>query len=361
MPLPGNPPPATSADDSPTTVANTASTKTGPVPASRSSRVGRRQWLLAAAVAPWLGRAGSARANDWPSRPVRLVVAFPPGGLADVMARAIQPQLTAALKQPLLIDNRGGAAGNVAGSEVVHNGADGHTFLITVSTTESVNPTMFPKMPFDPRRDLQPAGLLANSQLFLIVRPTLGTRTLADFISYAKAHPDTLSYGSAGNGTTPHLAGELLKRHAGITATHVPYRGAAPAIQDVMAGQVDFAFAPGTVFTFAKAGKLDVLAVASRQRTRSAPEIPTFSESGIDGVFADTLFGIYAPTAMPASSVARLNGAVNDALARPDIQARFVEVGAEAIPMSPAQYRDLVDEELKTFPEIVRASGIKAD
>ena len=325
-------------------------------------RQSRRRLLLAAGATPLLSLAGTgARANDWPTRPVRLVVAFPPGGLADVMARAIQPYLTESLKQPVLIDNRGGAAGNVAGSEVVHNGGDGHSFLITVSTTESVNPTMFPKMPFDPRKDLQPVGLLANSQLFLIVRPTLGTRTLADFLTYAKAHPGTLSYGSAGNGTTPHLAGELLKRNAGIAATHVPYRGAAPAIQDVMAGQVDFSFAPGTVFTFAKAGKVDVLAVASRKRAESAPHSPTFAESGVDGVFADTLFGIYAPAAMPAGSVDRLNRAVNEALARPDIRARFVEVGAEALPMSPARYRGLVDEELKTFPEIVRASGIKAD
>lgn len=340
-------------------------TDAGPAirPAAPAPRA-RRRLLVAGSAVPWLGLgiAGRmARASEWPNRPVRLVVAFPPGGLADVLARAIQPHLTESLKQPVLIDNRGGAAGNVAGSEVAHNGGDGHTFLITVSTTESVNPTMFPKMPFDPRKDLQPVGLLANSQLFLIVRPSLGTRSVADFLAHAKAHPGSLSYGSAGNGTTPHLAGELLKRNAGITATHVPYRGAAPAIQDVMAGQVDFSFAPGTVFTFARAGKVDVLAVASRQRAASAPDVPTVTEAGVDGVFADTLFGIYAPAAMPAGPVGRLNAAVNAALARPDIQARFQETGAEAIPLSPAQYRDLVDEELKTFPGIVRASGIKAD
>lgn len=304
---------------------------------------------------------GGLRAASWPTKPVRLVVAFPPGGLADVMSRAIQPYLVETLGQQVLIDNRAGAAGNVAGSEVVHNGADGHSFLVTVSTTQSVNPWMFPKMPFDTQKDIQPVGLLANSQLFLIVRPGLGTKTLAAFLDHARAHPDGLTYGSAGNGTTPHLAGELLKLGAKIKATHVPYRGAAPAIQDVMAGQVDFAFAPGTVFPFAQAGKLDVLAVASRSRTRSAPDIPTFSEAGVDGVFADTLFGIYAPTAVPAAHVAALNQAVNKALERADIQARFLEVGAEALPKSPAEYRQLVDDEIKVFPAIVKASGIKAD
>ncbi|MDP9932768.1 Bug family tripartite tricarboxylate transporter substrate binding protein [Variovorax paradoxus] len=303
----------------------------------------------------------SAQSNSWPTRPVRLVVAFAAGGLADVMARVIQPQLTEALGQPVVIDNRGGAGGNVAGTEVVRNGNDGHTFLITVSTTESVNPMMFARMPFDPQKDLQPVALLANSQLFLITRTTLQPNNLKDFVAYAKAHPDTMSYGSAGNGTTPHLAGELLKQSAGITATHLPYRGAAPVIQDVMAGQIDFGFAPGTVFPTVKAGKLKVLAVASRKRTVSAPDVPTFSELGINGVYADTYFGIYAPAGMPAATVERMNREINKILSLPAVQARFIELGAQAVPVSRADYKSMVQTETKLFTEIVKARGITAD
>ena len=206
----------------------------------------------------------AAQTVAWPTRPVRLMVAFPAGGLADVMARSVLQHLGEALGQPVVIENRGGAGGNVAGTEVACNGGDRHTFLITTSTTESVNPSMFARVPFDPRKDLQPVALLANSQLFLITRTTLAANKFKDFIAHAKANPDKMSYGSAANGTTAPLAGELLKQSAGITATHVPSRGAAPVIRDVMAGQIDFGFAPSTVFPTVKAGKLKVLAVVSR-------------------------------------------------------------------------------------------------
>ena len=303
----------------------------------------------------------AAQPTAWPGKPVRLVVAFPAGGLADVMSRSLQQPLAEALGQPVIIDNRGGAGGNVAGSEVVRNGSDGHTFLVTVSTTESVNTSMFSSMPFDPEKDLQPVALLANSQLFLITRPTLAASNLKDFVAGAKANPGKLSYGSAGNGTTPHLAGELLKQSAGITATHVPYKGAAPAIQDVMGGQVDFAFAPGTVLPMVKAGKLKVLAVASRKRTASAPEVPTFSELGINDVYADTLFGIYAPAGMPPEVVDRMNREVNKVLALPATKARFLELGAEPHPLRPGEYKAMVQAEKRLFTDIVKTRGITAD
>lgn len=304
--------------------------------------------------------AAAAQAS-WPTKPVRFVVAFPPGGLADVMMRALQQPLGDALGQAVIIDNRAGAGGNVAGTEVARNGADGHTFLVTTSTTESVNPSMFARMPFDPQKDLQPVALLANSQLFLVTRPTLAANTIQEFVEYAKANPGKLSYGSAGNGTTPHLAGELLKQSAGITATHIPYKGAAPAIQDVMAGQIDFAFAPGTVFPSAKAGKLKVLAVASRKRTASAPDVPTFEEVGIKDVHADTLFGIYAPQNVPTDVIERLNREINKILAQPSIKARFAEIGAEPVPMKAAEYKAMVQAEARLFTGIVKARGIRAD
>lgn len=318
----------------------------------------RRQLLLAglATTLPaW------AQTSTWPNKPLRLVVAFPPGGLADAMCRVVQPPLAAALGQTLIVDNRAGAAGNLAASEVVANGKDGRSLLVTTSTTESVNPAMFSRMPVDFDKDLQPVGQLANSLLFLIARPGLPANTLKELVAHAKAHPDTLSYGSAGVGTTPHLAGELFKQAAGITAAHVPYRGAAPAIQDVMAGQVDFAFAPGTVLPSMKAGKLKVLAVASRQRSNSAPSIPTFEELGYADVVADTRFGVYAPVGLPVAAVDLFNRELNKALSLPETQRRFAELGADAVPLTPAAYRGVVQAEARLFRGIVKARGITAD
>ena len=308
---------------------------------------------------------GSALAQStsaaWPNKPVRLVVAFPAGGLADVMARILVPQLSEALGQPVVIDNRGGASGNIAAVETVRNGGDGHTFMVNVTTIESINPFIFERMPFDPEKDLQHVGLLANTQLFLITRPTLPVNNLKEFVAYAKANPNKLSYGSAGNGTTPHIAGELLKFNTGLTATHIPYRGAAPAIQDVMAGQIDFAFAPGTMFQSVRTGKLKLLAVASRQRTNNFPSAPTVEEEGFGKVYVDAPFAIYAPATMPAAHVLQMNREVNRLLASPSIKAKFIEVGADAVPMSPAEVKSLVRAEKELFGPVIKANGIKVD
>lgn len=314
--------------------------------------------LLALGMA---GAAALAQTTTWPSKPVRLVVAFPPGGLADVMARMLAPQLGEALGQPVVIDNRGGASGNLAAIEMVRNGGDGHTFMVNVTTVESVNPLMFDRMPFDPVRDLQHVALLANTQLFLITRPTLPASSLKEFVAYARAHPGKLSYGSAGNGTTPHIAGELFKQSTGLFATHIPYRGAAPAIQDVMAGQIDFAFAPGTVFQSVKAGKLKLLGVASRQRTSNYPSAPTVEEEGFGKVYVDAPFAVYAPAAMPAAQVSRMNREINRLLAQPAIKARFAEVGADAVAMSPAEVKALVQDEMALFGPVVKARRIRVD
>lgn len=319
----------------------------------------RRGLLLLA-----LGLAGAgalAQQAPWPAKPVRLVVAFPPGGLADVMARMLAPQLGEALGQPVVIDNRGGASGNIAAVELVRNGGDGHTFMVNVTTIESVNPLMFDKLPFDPARDLQHVALLANTQLFLITRPSLPAGNLKEFVAYARAHPGKLSYGSAGNGTTPHIAGELFKQNTGLFATHIPYRGAAPAIQDVMAGQIDFAFAPGTVFSAVKAGKLKLLGVASRQRTANYAGAPTVEEEGFGKVYVDAPFAVYAPAAMPAAHVQRMNREINRLLAQPAIKARFAEVGADAVAMSAAEVKALVQEEVALFGPVVKARQIRVD
>lgn len=300
-------------------------------------------------------------AAPWPSKPVRLVVAFPAGGLADVMARMLAPQLGEALGQPVVIDNRGGASGNVAAVETVRNGTDGHTFMVNVTTIESANPFMFERMPFDPAKDLQHVALLANTQLFLVTRPNFPANNLRELVAYARANPGKLSYGSAGNGTTPHIGGELFKQSTGIQATHVPYRGAAPAIQDLMAGQIDYGFMPGTVFQSVRAGKLKLLAVASRQRTGNYASAPTVEEEGFGKVFVDTPFAVYAPAAMPSANVQRMNREINRLLALPAIKAKFAEVGADALVLSPAEVKAMVQAEIDIFGPVVKANGIKAD
>ena len=302
-----------------------------------------------------------AQPAAWPNKAVRFVVGFPPGGLADVLIRLLTPQLSEALGQPVLIDNRGGAGGNVAAVETARNGGDGHTFMVNVTTLESVNPIMFTRMPVDPGKELQHVALLANTQLFLATRPTLPPNTVAEFVAYAKANPGKLSFGSAGNGTTPHVGGELFKQTAGFFATHIPYRGMAPAIQDVMAGQIDFALVPGTAFSMVKAGKLKLLAVASPKRPAYYPDAPTIEEAGIGKVYVDTLFAVYAPAAMPAANVARMNRELNKLLLQAAIKARFAEVGGEPVALSPAELTAVVKDEIALFGPIVQARGIKAD
>ena len=323
---------------------------------SRTLRTLRTALLLTLPLAAGIASAQPA----WPTKPVRLVVSYPAGGLADIMARLLQQPLTQALGQPIVIDNRGGAAGNLA-ADVVAKSNDGHTFLVTTSTTESVNPVMFDRMPFDPAKDLVHVALLANSRLFLVTKPDLPVNSVKELIAYARANPGKLSYASAGAGTTPHLAGEMLKQNAGIFATHVPYRGAAPAIQDVLAGQVDFSFVPGTALSHVRAGKMKLLAVASKTRTPDAPEVPTVAEQGGGDVFADTLFGIYAPAGTRPDVIERLNREINKVLVLPATKARFAEVGAEPAPMSPAEFKAVVAAEAVHFGAIVKARRIKPD
>ena len=319
-----------------------------------------RRALLALGLALVCG-AAPAQTAPWPTKPVRIVVAFPAGGLADVLMRVLAPQLGEALGQPVVIDNRGGASGNVAAVELVRNGGDGHTFMVNVTTIESVNPLLFERMPFDAGRELQHVALLANTQLFLVTRPTLAVSSVKELVEHAKANPGKLSYGSAGNGTTPHIAGELFKQETGTFATHIPYRGAAPAIQDLMAGQVDFGFMPGTVFQSVKAGKLKLLAVASRQRTGNYPSAPTVQEAGAGKVYVDTPFAVYAPTGMAAGAVARMNREINRVLSLPATKARFAELGADAVAMSPAEVKALVQDEIALFGPVVKARGIRME
>ena len=320
-----------------------------------------RRTVLATALTLATLSAGVAMAQaNYPDKPIRMVIAFPPGGPTDLVARVLAQKLTEQMGQPVVVDNKPGANGNIAAELVTKAPSDGYTLFYNTSAV-ALSPALYKKMSYDVRADFAPVALTAVIPLVLAVHPSLPVNTVQEFVQYAKANPDKLSYGSAGNGTTPHVGGELFKQNTGIFATHIPYRGAAPAIQDVMAGQIDYAFAPGTVFQSVKAGKLKLLAVASHKRTDNYPSAPTVEEEGFGKVYVDTPFAIYAPAAMPQAQVMRMNREVNRLLAMPAIKARFAEFGADAQPLSPAELKALVQAEIALFGPVIRKSGIKAD
>lgn len=309
---------------------------------------------LAACTAPL-----AAWAQEWPTKPVHIIVAFPAGGFGDVVARSVQSQLQQSLGQPVVIDNRGGAGGNIAAAEAAR-AQDGHTFLLTASTTESVNPLIYPSMGVDFSKALQHVGIMAKLQSFLFARPTLPAANLGAFVQYART-ATKLNYGSAGSGTNLHLAGELFKREGRFDAVHVPYRGAAPGLQEVAAGQVDFMFGPATAMSLVKGGKLKVYGVASETRSTSYPEVPTLAELGLPEVQVDSYFVLYAPASMPAAAVQRFNKEMNRVVDLPEIRSRFADLGAIPLPTSPEESKNLVQAEARNFADIIRIGNIKPD
>jgi tripartite-type tricarboxylate transporter receptor subunit TctC len=302
-----------------------------------------------------------AQGGNWPSKPIKVVVNFPPGGAADTIARAISQPLQDALGQPVLIENRGGANGNIGGENVARALPDGYTLLMSSGGMVSVNPHLYPKMSFDPTKDLIPVAAAARVLVYLVTKPSLPPQNVKDFVAYVKERPGKLSYGSPGTGSSPHLAGEMFKSQAGLYAVHVPYRGAAPALQDLLAGQIDFSFDPGIGLNQVRAGKLRLLAVGSPKRSPQFPDVPTLDEAGFKGFDADTVFGFYAPARTPPEVVARLNTEINRILATPAVKERIANLGGEAVPGTPAAFHDRVMADSARFGAIIRDRKILAD
>jgi tripartite-type tricarboxylate transporter receptor subunit TctC len=319
----------------------------------------RRAWLALALIASSI--VPLAQAQSWPAKPVRVIVNFPPGGAADQIARVISQPLQEALGQPVVVENRGGSGGNIGGDVVAKAPADGYTLLMSSGGMVSVNPHIYPKMPFDPAKDLVPVASAARVLVFLTVKPDLPVNTIQDFIAYLKANPGKLSYGSPGNGSSPHLAGEMFKSQAGLFAVHVPYRGAAPALQDLLAGQIDYAFDPGIGLNQVRAGKLKLLAVGSPKRSPLFPNVPTLDEVGLKGFDADTVFGFYAPAGTPAAVVARLNQEINRILGTQAVRDRIGALGGEALPLTPAEFSAKALEDSKRFGAIIKERKIIGD
>lgn len=331
----------------------------------KTFRPGRRQSLLVMLPLLFLLAtviAAPALADDrWPDRPIRLIVNFPPGGAADTLARAIAPTLTHQLGQSVVVDNKPGANGNIGIGETVRAQPDGYTLLLSSGGGISINPLIYGKLPFDPARDLTPIAAVARIHVYLETHPAVPASTVAEFIAYLKAHPGKLSYGSPGQGSSPHLAGEMFKRMIGAEATHVPYKGAAPAMADVLSGELQYWFDPGPGLKQVEAGKLRLLAIGSPTRSPRFPDLPTLAESGLPGFDADSVFGLYAPTGTPDRVITAVRDSVAKALDQPGVVEIINGLGATPAPMSRQAFIALHASERERFAGLIRDIGLKVD
>lgn len=325
------------------------------------SAITRRTALALAAAGTAAAVAPAAFAQAWPSKPVKLIVNFPPGGAADVIGRALAQALGDALKQSFVVENRPGANGNLGADAVAKSPADGLTLLMSSGGAVTVNPFLYTKMPFDAERDLVPVASVARVLVFLMAHPSVPAASVAEFVAHAKANPGKLSYGSAGSGSSPHLAGEMFARQAGIQAQHVPYKGAAPALTDLLAGQVQFMFDPGPGLRHAKEGKLKLLAVGSPKRSSAVPDTPTLAEAGFPGFDADTVFGIYAPQGTPAAVIDTLHTEINRALASAKVVEVIRGIGGEVAAQSRADFIAGQARDRQRFGAFIKEIGLKVE
>jgi tripartite-type tricarboxylate transporter receptor subunit TctC len=324
-------------------------------------RISRRQSLrLAAGLAglPVLARA--AGAQTYPARPVRIIVGFAPGGAADITARLIAQWLTDQLGQQFIVENRPGAGTNIGTEAVINSPADGYTLLL-VSVANTVNATLYEKLTFDFLYSIVPVAGLVRGPLVMDLALSVPAKTVPEFITYAKANPGKINMASAGNGTPSHMAGELFKLSTGLDLVHVPYRGAAPALTDVLAGQVQLLFDNlPTSLEHIRAGKVRALAVTTAERSPAVPDLPTVAEF-VPGYEVSSWFGIGAPRGTPAALIDKLNGTINDGLADPRLQARIAEMASVPMRLSPAQFATLIVAETAKWARVVKLSGARAD
>ena len=321
----------------------------------------RRRLIQSAAIALCaMGAIGTAQAQAWPTKPIKIVVGFAPGGTTDVMARVMAQSLSEALGQPVVVDNKPGASSNLAAAEVIRAPADGHTFLVSPTSVETANPLLF-KQTISPAKDLTPVAGVGRSQMYLVVKPQSTFKDAKELVAFARANPGKMSYASAGPGTPPHLAGELFKKVTGVFATHIPYRGAAPALQDVMSNQADYVFDPGIAFPHVRAGKVRMLAVAGAKRSSFFPDVPTLAELGFKGAELDIWFGMWAPNGTPADVTARMAREIAKVLALPATKSRYESLGAEPVGMDNAEFRTLLAEEAKLLSGLIQEAKINID
>jgi tripartite-type tricarboxylate transporter receptor subunit TctC len=308
-----------------------------------------------------------SQASSWPVKPVRIVVPFPPGGTTDILARAVAPELSKAFSQQFVVENRGGAGGNLGAEQVAKSPADGYTLLMGTVGTHGINRALYSKLPYDPIKDFAPVTLVAAVPNVMVVNAEKARerniQTVEDFIRYAKANPGQLNMASSGNGTSIHLSGELFKTMTGTFMAHIPYRGSSPALLDLSAGNMDVMFdnLPSSL-PLIKGGKLKALAVTSAQRSLALPDVPTLEEAGkLMGFEASSWFGLLAPAGTPPDIVQRVQQETFKALNTPSVKEKMMAQGAIPSGMTPEQFVKLIDDEHKKWAQVVKASGAKVD
>ena len=310
---------------------------------------------LAAAFSPL------ASAQAYPTKPIKFVVGFAPGGATDVVGRLMAKKIGDALGQPIIIENKAGGSSNIGAEAVFRAAPDGYTFYVS-AITSAINVSLFPKLPFDFAKDFEPVALVANVPNILVVHPSVPAKTVKELIDLARAQPGKLSYASSGSGTSIHLCGELFKMLAKVDMVHIPYKGSAPAMTDMIGGQVQVMFDNmPSALPHVKAGKLRALAVTSAQRSPSAPDVITMGEAGVPGFDVQSWFGLVAPKGTPKDIIARVNAEAVNALATAEIKERFLDLGAVPAPMSSEAFGDFIRAEIIRWSEVVKASGAKVE
>ena len=321
---------------------------------------------LLLALAAWplmlLASAGTVHAQAWPAKPIRIVVPFPPGGGTDIIAREASQKVAAATGWTFVIDNKPGAGGNLGVDAAAKSPADGYTLVLGQTSNLSINPTLYAKMPYDAQKDLAPIVLIANAPLVMVTGMNTPHKTLADAVNAAKAKPGGLNFASPGNGTVAHLTSEMFQKAAGIKTQHVPYKGAAQALTDVISGTVDlYMSSVPTLLGQIKQGKLRALAVTSAKRVDDLPNVPTINESGFKGFDATTWFGLLAPAGTPKDVIAKLNAEFNKALQQADLRKKLGDEGADPAGGTPEQFATLIKDEGVRWGKVVKESGAKGD
>ena len=301
-------------------------------------------------------------AQAYPSKPIRFVVPYPAGGPLDSVARLLAQKVGESVKQPVVVDNKPGAGGNIGADLVAKSPPDGYTILMGAVATHAINPTLYASMPYDAARDFTPITQVASTPNVLVVNPAVPATDVKSFVAHAKANPGKLNFGSGSTGSAGHLAGELFNAQAGVKMTHVPYKGAAPAMQDLLGGRIDLMFDNlASSLAQVKAGKVRALAVTTARRSSLAPELPTIAESGLPDFDISTWFGVFAPAGVPREVVDRLHAEFTRALAAPDVREKMLALGAEPVGTRPEEFAAYIRREADKYARVIKASGAKAD
>jgi tripartite-type tricarboxylate transporter receptor subunit TctC len=324
----------------------------------------RRTVLMAAAAVATMASPFAAQAEspaDYPTKSIRMIVPYPPGGGTDVIARIVQERFQALMGQPFIIDNRGGAAGSIGTDIVAKAPADGYTVLFTLSS-HTINPNIYPKLPFDTEKDFAPVAMVASLPQILVSNTDFPPNNVAELIALAKAKPGSLSFASVGNGSPGHLAGEMFKLRTGTQLTHIPYRGGGPAVTDVMGGQVPLLWVSiPAAASFVKSGKLKAFAVSTKKRSAAFPNVPTMQEAGIPDFEVDSWYAMFVPAKTPRAIIDKLNKVINTVVHEPAVQEKLLAQGAEGVGGTPEQLGKVVTKELAGWAKLTKEANIKVD